>query len=282
MRFCLLVALDACFLVSPAIAQRAPAPLPSPEEVETRDLYTVAVGAALIPDYEGSDDYRLIPAAAIRARIDGIAVTTNGSWIYVDLIRKHGKFSFDAGPIAGLRFDKRHDADDKVVKLLPSLNTAIELGAFAGVSFRGLIDPYDALAVHLDALHDVGNAHKSTILSPNVSYSTPLSRKTYVSASASVDFVDSRYARYYFAISPEASFLTAGVLPPFSLGGGIKSWKTSLLVNQSITGDLMHGFSVFGEAGYSNLLGDFRRSPLVTQRGSATQWAGAVGLAYTW
>lgn len=282
MRFCLRIALGACLLTSPVTAQRAPAPLPSPEEVETRDMYTVGVGAAVIPDYEGSDDYRFLPAAAIRARINGISVTSNGSWVYVDLIRKSGKFSFDAGPIAGARLDKRHHVDDAVVKLLPSRNTAIELGAFGGVSFRGLFDPYDSLVVHLDTLHDVANAHKSTVLSPNVSYSTPLSSKTYVSLSASTDFVESRYARYYFGITPEESLLTAGVLPSFSPDGGIKSWNVSFLLDQSITGDLMHGFSIFGEAGHSRLLGDFRRSPLVTQRGNAAQWAGAVGVAYTW
>jgi outer membrane scaffolding protein for murein synthesis (MipA/OmpV family) len=33
---------------------------------------------------------------------------------------------------------------------------------------------------------------------------------------------------------------------------------------------------------YSRLVGDFKRSPIVAMRGSASQWLGAVGLAYTW
>jgi outer membrane protein len=56
----------------------------------------------------------------------------------------------------------------------------------------------------------------------------------------------------------------------------------SLLLNQSITGDLLGGFSIFGIGQYSRLVGDFKRSPIVSMRGSASQWLGAVGVAYTW
>ena len=62
----------------------------------------------------------------------------------------------------------------------------------------------------------------------------------------------------------------------------MKDWKAGLLVNQSVTGDLLGGLSVFATGQYSRLLGDFKRSPIVSQRGSANQWLGAVGLAYTW
>jgi outer membrane scaffolding protein for murein synthesis (MipA/OmpV family) len=138
------LALAASSISSPAIAQRAV--LPSPEQLQDRDMFTVGVGGAILPDYEGSDDYRIIPAAAIRAKISGISITTNGPYVFADLVPKHGKFSFDAGPIAGLRFDSRHHSDDEVVKLLPKRKTAFELGGFAGVSFRGVTNPYDSLA----------------------------------------------------------------------------------------------------------------------------------------
>jgi len=32
---------------------------------------------------------------------------------------------------------------------------------------------------------------------------------------------------------------------------------------------------------YSRLVGDFKQTPIVSQRGSASQWMGAIGLAYT-
>ena len=76
-----------------------------------------------------------------------------------------------------MRLDSIHHVDDPVVKLLPERRTAIEVGAFVGASFRGLTNPYDTLAVHVDVLHDIGNAHKSTLISPNFTFSTPVSHK---------------------------------------------------------------------------------------------------------
>jgi outer membrane scaffolding protein for murein synthesis (MipA/OmpV family) len=54
-----------------------------------------------------------------------------------------------------------------------------------------------------------------------------------------------------------------------------------LLVNHSLSGDLTHGISLFAAGGYSHLAGDFKDSPIVDLRGSASQWLGALGLAYT-
>ena len=281
------LALAACFISSPAFAQNQPAAgqLPSPDEVSKRDTVTVGIGPAVTPDYEGSDDYRIIPAAAIRGQVSGISFTTRGTYLYVNVIPKSGgKLDFDAGPIAGLRLNTRRHIKDDIVDLLPRRKRAFEVGGFVGVSAHGLTNPYDALAFRLDVTHDIGNAHKSTIVSPNVEFSTPLSRRTYASLNAGMEFVSNKFADYYFS-NPEIDSLSgsgAVLLPAFNASGGLKNWKVGMLLNQSITGDLLHGFSVFGLGQYSRLVGDFKRSPIVSQRGSASQWLGAVGVAYTW
>jgi outer membrane scaffolding protein for murein synthesis (MipA/OmpV family) len=284
MRHMISLALAGC-LASPALAQSAPADAqtPSPEDVARKDRVTIAVGGALIPDYEGANEHRLIPAVAVRGQVSGISFSTQGTYLYVDVIpRGSGKVDFDFGPIVGARLNRtKHHLKDDIVDLLPHLKTAIEVGGFAGISYHGLTNPYDTLSLHLDVVHDVANAHKSTTFSPAVDFSTPLSRTTYVSASVSAEFVGNKYADYYFSITPADSVLTGGVLPVFNAGGGMKDWKAGLLLNQSITGDLTHGLSIFGTGRYSRLLGDFKRSPIVSQRGSANQWVAAAGLAYT-
>ena len=279
---CLALAL-AC-ASSPALAQSVPAgsDLPSPEEVASRNTVTVGAGVGLTPDYEGSDDYRVIPAGAIRGRVGGISFSTRGLYLYVDLIPDSSKFGFDAGPIAGVRLNRTGHIKDDVIDLLPERDTAIELGGYAGVSFKGLTNPYDSLGFHLDVVHDVNGAHRSTVIMPNVDFSTPLSTTTYASLSAGAEFVSNKFADYYFSVSPAESALTGGELDTFDADGGMKNWKLSLLVNQSLSGNLLHGFSLFGIANYSHLVGDFKRSPIVSDRGSAGQWLVAAGLAYTW
>jgi len=280
------LALAVCCVSVPAFAQPGPAaaPMPSPQDVANRDTVTIAGGIGTVPDYVGSNDYRLIPVAAIRGQVSGFSFTTRGTYLYVDAIPHHGdaKVDFNVGPIAGLRLNRTSRVKDPVVKLLPRLNKAFEVGGFAGVSVHGLVDPYDTLAFRLDVLHDIGNAHKSTTFSPNVEFSTPLSRTTYVSASLGAEYVSNKFADYYFGITPADSLRTAGALPVFNPSGGMKDWKAGLLLNQSISGDLLGGLSIFGTAQYSRLVGDFKRSPIVSQRGSANQWLAGAGLAYTW
>jgi len=278
---CLLLA--AC-LASPALAQNPPAAgtMPTPEDVAKKDMVTVAAGAAIVPDYEGSDDYRIVPAGALRAKFSGLTFVTRGSYLFVDVVPGNAKFDFDAGPVVGVRFNSRRHIDDDIVKLLPNRKNAIEAGAFAGVSLHQLTNPYDTLSFRVDVLHDIGSAHKSTTFSPSVEFSTPVSRRTYVGANVSAEFVSNKFADYYYSISPADSVATGGVLAPFNASGGMKNWKAGLLVNQSITGDLLHGLSIYGLGQYSHLLGDFKRSPIVADRGSASQWIGSLGLAYTW
>lgn len=264
---------------APALAQSAGDPgLPDPNDQS--DNFTLAVGGAWIPDYEGSNDYEATPFAAIRGRVNGLSFSTRGTYLYLDLIRRPASgVDFDAGPIVGFRRERTGKVKDDFVTDLPERDTAIEIGGFAGATFHGLTNPYDQLSLRLDVTKDVGGAHKSTIVTPNIDFATPLSKTTFVGASLSADFVAGRYADYYYSIRP-AEGLIAG-LPAYEADGGMKNWKVSALVNQSITGDLTHGLSVFGATTYSRLVGDIADSPIVDGRGSKSQWQAILGLAYS-
>jgi outer membrane protein len=281
MRHLTCAALAAC-LASPALAQSAPSAeaLPSAADLANRDSFTLAVGAAVVPEFEGSRDYRIIPAGAVRGQYRGVSFMSRGAYLYVDVVPRAAKFDFDAGPVVGVRFGRKDNLKDPVVDLLPTRKTAIEVGAFAGLSLHGLTNPYDTLSFRVDVLHDVANAHKSTTYGPCVEFSTPLSRRTYASASVGAEFVSAKFNQYYFGITPAESLVSG--LPAYTPEGGMKNWKAGLLLSQSITGDLLGGLSVFGYGQYSRLVGDARRSPIVALRGSPNQWLGAAGLAYTW
>lgn len=274
----LLTAAALAALATPAFAQSAEAPLPDPNDQS--DTFTIGAGVGFVPDYEGSDDYRIIPAAAVRGRVGGISFFSRGTFLYADLIaRGDSKIELDAGPIVGLRFNRTGKIKDNAVDALPERDKAIEVGGFVGLTAHGLTNPYDALSFRLDVVKDVGGAHGSTIISPAIDFGTPLSRTFYVGASLSADWAGEDYADYYFSVSPSDA-LDSG-LAPFDADGGFKGWKLGLIANQSLTGDLTHGLSLFATGSYGKLSGDFKRSPIVSDRGSASQWMGAVGLGYT-
>ena len=272
------ISLAALIIAAPALAQSDPSALPDPDD--RSDSVTIGLGVGLIPDYEGSDDYRLIPAAAIRGQVSGIQFFTRSTYLYVDVIgRGDGPLQVDLGPIVGVRLNRTRKVKDDIVDLLPDRDTAIEVGGFAGLTYHGLTNPYDQLSVRVDVVKDVAGAHESTLVTPTIDFGTPLSRTFYISLSASAEWAGGGYADYYFSISP-ADALASG-LPVHDADGGFKSWRLGLLANHSLSGDLTRGWSLFGLGSYTRLTGDFRDSPIVSLRGSSSQWLAALGAAYS-
>jgi outer membrane scaffolding protein for murein synthesis (MipA/OmpV family) len=272
------IVVAALLATSPAWAQTTTGQLPDPNDQS--DSFTIGVGAGMIPDYEGSDDYEFIPVVGILGRYNGFNFYTRGTYLYVDFIRRgDSALEFDLGPIVGARLNRTGKVEDDRVDAMEERDTAFEVGGFAGVTYHGLTNPYDALSFHIDVTTDVSDAHGSTLITPTIDFGTPLSMTTYVGISASAEWAGDGYADYYYSIDPSDSL--ASTLPQFDADGGFKHWRIGLFANQSISGDLTHGWSIFGTGLYTKLSGDFADSPIVDEAGSSSQWFAALGVAYT-
>jgi MipA family protein len=266
-------------LAMPALAQNA---TPDPEAADDgRDTLTIGIGALVTPRYEGSDDYRIIPGGALRGRVSGLSFSTVGTALFTDVIpsAEQGKWKFVFGPVAHLTLNRssRKTVRDPQIVALGKIPVAVELGGHAGLSKTGVVtSAFDNLNFDVAVTHDVGSVHKSLIVTPSVSYGTPLSRRAYVGISASATHVGSGYAQRYFGVDAAQS-VTSG-LAVASPGAGFKDVSFGALANLSLTGDLRRGLSLFALGNGSRLLGEFGRSPIVRSR---TQWFGGLGLAYT-
>jgi outer membrane scaffolding protein for murein synthesis (MipA/OmpV family) len=276
-----LAALAACTAM-PALAQDPAAAPPAEDITEDRNSLTVGVGGAYRPSYEGSDDYTFGPIGALFGKIGGISFATRGTGLNVDLIsdRRDAPFSIEFGPVVYVRLDRTGGIKDARVRALGELDTAIELGASAGIAKNGVLHQYDSLGVRLQYQKDVTDTHDSSILSPSIEYSTPLSTRTYAQLSLSADRVGDGYARTYFSVTP-AGALASG-LPVYNADGGWKNWRTNLFLAQSITGELRKPkLSAFSILSYGRMLGDFKRSPIVSIAGDRDQFLALGGLSYT-
>ncbi|HYG46370.1 MAG TPA: MipA/OmpV family protein [Allosphingosinicella sp.] len=247
-----------------------------------RNSLTIGLGGAYIPSYEGSDDYILTPIGIAFGKVAGFGFATRGTALYVDLVpdKRDAPVDFDFGPVANVRLDRTNRIKDPQVRALGELDTAIELGAWAGLRKNGVLHEYDSLGARVAWQKDVTDTHDSSVITPAIEYSSPLSERTLVSFSLQAEHVGDGYARAYFSVTP-AGALASG-LPVHNADGGWKSWRTTLLLGQSITGDLRNPkLSLFGGVGYSRLLGDFARSPIVRIAGDRDQYFATLGLAYT-
>ena len=261
---------------APASAQEAAPPAPDDNNL------TIGVGAGYVPTYEGSDDYRLIPAGLIRGKVGGHSFFTRGLQLYVDAVPEKAGPGLDlaVGPVVGLRLNRTSSIKDVRVRALGDLNPAYEVGGFVGIGQTGVFtSDYDNLSVRVSYLTDVGNAHESHIISPAIEYGTPLSRQAFIGVSASAEFVGDGYADYYFDVTPAGS--VASGLATYDADGGFKSWSLTLAGAHSLTGDLLGGLGLFAVGSYTRLRGDFADSPIVSAAGSKHQWFTAIGLSYT-
>ncbi|MBS0505579.1 MAG: MipA/OmpV family protein [Proteobacteria bacterium] len=262
---------------APALAQTAT------NDPLAKRTVTVAVGAAYIPSYVGSDDYTLAPAVGARGNVGGFNFQFRATQLSVDLVRQSDPHAIDfqLGPVAGVNLNRTRSIKDAQVRALGKLDTAVELGGYVGIGKTGVItSDYDTLSASVTYVHDVASAHGSYRITPSLSYGTPLSRTAYVLVSGYADYVGKDYGDYYYSVSPAGS-VASGLAPYSARKSGMLGWGAVGLVNVSLTGDLTGGLSLVAGGGYYRVHGRYAASPIVSVAGDRDQWYGGAGLAYT-
>ena len=235
-RIAFLASAAALFAAAPALAQSAPAvPPPSNGALAAqldKDTITVGVGAAYLPDYDGSNDYRVVPAPLAVGSIKGHNFALIGNNASINLLKNTPGpvWNVEIGPVAFVNFNRTSNSsiDDPRVKLLPERSTAIELGGYIALSKTGLItSDYDKLTLSSSLRYDVTGNNKSYVFTPTLTYLTPLSLKAAVGLFAGGTYVGARYARYYYGVTAADS--RASGLPIYTPAttGTITRWVPS-------------------------------------------------------
>lgn len=270
--------LGAVLCAAPALAQDRPAGPPAealrPPE---GDRLTVGFGLGLAPDYEGSDDYKLQPGGIFQGRVSGIDFQMRGLNLYTDFVpdKAGSKTRLTLGPVVQVRPERNGDVRDSRVAALGTRKTAVELGLTAGIGRRGVLIPLASVNFDITYLHDVAGAHRSYVVTPAVSLSSPVSRRSFARIGLSADYVGKGYAATYFDVAP------GNTLPAYATrGAGWKSVSASLLYTHDLGGDPRKGLGAFALVNGKRLLGQFAASPIVRDAGSAGQVFAVAGLSY--
>lgn len=271
MRFAL--TLSALIFATPAAAQ-------SDDDSAGGNHVTVGVGVASVPRFDGAPAGSIEPAFGVQGSLRGVSFSLQETAFVVDIIRRDrplgGKFIL--GPVihATLNRTSNSRTRDPQIVALGKLGIAVEPGIQVGYSRNGIASNYDNLSFRVIYVHDVSGTYKSYMVTPTISYGTPLSKRAYLGVSVSADYVGRGYARTYFGVSPGQS--RASGLPVFDIGSGFKDVTISAIGLHSITGNLRHGLSVFVFGNYSKLISAIGDSPVTRNR---SQLSGAIGLAFT-
>jgi len=266
----------------PALAQESEGPPPSEHTtVYDGDWVTVGAGAVYAPSYDGSDDYVIFPVPMVMGQVGPVSIAPRAGGLALDFIPDPDEgVAFDLGVAVGLNSNRADKIKDPVVEAAGELDRAVEIGPSAGISIPGVLNPYDSLSFNLDARWDVAGAHEGMVMSPGISYFTPLSRGMAGALALSAEYVDDSYADYYYSVSPTQS--AASGLPLYHAEGGFTKAGATALLAVDLDGNLANGgISLFGVGGYSRMLGDAKRTPYTSLRGDADQFFAALGVGYT-
>lgn len=278
-------------LTAPAIAQDtqgAPTedpPLNMEETVFSGDYLSLGIGVAINPSYAGSDDYVLSVLPIMQGSLGGIGISPRAGGVTLDFTKDPAQgIGLDLGVAARLRSDRAVQISDDIVRQYGELDRAVEVGPSVGVFIPQLLNPFDRLSFETAVMFDVADAHGGMVVSPTVSYFTPLSRAVVVSLSLGAEWADEDFQDYYFRSDP-ANFIGTGPAPlaPFEPdGGGFTSAGANLLLGIDLDGDVTNGgLGLLIVTGYSRVLGNAADTPFTSVRGSRNQFLGAVGVGYT-
>ena len=238
-------------------AAQGAAPIPSPRRV------MLGAGAALAPDYEGSDDYGLVPAWNLRAgdlfhpetfvQISGLSLRSNL------LADDHFRIG-----VSGRYLEDYDDVDDRKVNDV-DVDETLLFGLTFGYDFqRG---PRNDAALELDAQYDILDANGG-VLTPRFRWRRPVAQRMALESTASATWASEDHMDNRFGIGGQDARRSG--LGRHDADAGFK--------NATLTGALSYqlnpSWSVTGIAAFTRMLGDAEDSPIVDDRGTPNQLVG--------
>jgi MipA family protein len=251
--------------------QAAPAvDVPTSEEStgaeRTGPVYTLGLGAAVAPDYEGSDDYKGVPLWNLRVGnlyhpdtyVHVLGTTLKSNFLPSD----HWRLG-----ISGRYIPERNDVDDNRVNELQNVDASGMLGVMGGYDF--IAGPQRDLGVMIDVKTDV-SSDNGTLATLQGFYNSVLGPRSRFGLSVDTTWADDNYMSSYFGVN--GSNAARSGLHQFHASEGLKD--AGVTVSYSYAFGERWGVTVLGR--YDRLLNDAADSPIVDDRGDPNQFI--VGL----
>jgi outer membrane scaffolding protein for murein synthesis (MipA/OmpV family) len=231
--------------------------------------FTVGAGPALVPDYEGSDDYEVAPLPIFRADKGPVNVSLFGNKLTANLI-PHDNWRF--GPLVQFRRERDNDVDNKRVGDMKDVDAALELGAQLGYDF---ILPGGTLGIEVEGAHDVNDEYNGWWVSPKIGFKTKFEEKWSFAMNGGMTFADDGFMKHYFGVGPKNRGNSQ--FPDYDADGGEKDFFFSAGLGYQCTKNW--GVGVVGQ--WKQLIGDADNDSPVVGVGSKQQYVAAAYVTYT-
>jgi MipA family protein len=247
---------------APAAAQgtsKAPAAAPASPDF-------LALGVALLPEFEGSSERSALPAVLGRITLGATSLRLRGAGLQWNVL--DGGSPWALGLVAKLRGARDEDVEDEVVRRLRPIDASAGLGVFAEYTWRSFTSPDDSLT----AGFEMTGGENGGLLQLNLAYGWQAGGRWRFSLGSEVALASRTYQGTYFGV--DADDAQRSGLPAYLAGSGVYSTALSLSATYSVSRDWL----LIGRVQAARLTGDAADSPIVTQRGSRNQSSVALAL----
>lgn len=237
-----------------------------PDDIDVADFdFRLGAGIGVVPDYEGSDNYRLriVPLIDVRYK-DRLSL--QGTKFRINVLQSG---AFKAGPLIAYRFG-RDEGRNRVLEGLGDVNGAMQVGAFAEIQTKS------DLLISADIRQALGNSQG---LQANLvlGHGIYRSERFALGVGIQLKWMSGRANRTNFGITDAQSAASLAGLDGFTPGGGVNHASLNLLGLYRISKTVR----LEGLLSYGRVLGDAADSPLVADVGNANQSIAGLGIRFS-
>jgi outer membrane protein len=232
--------------------------------VEGETATSAGLGFGIVPDYEGSSDYTVVPLPFLSMRFaNNMSILWVANKARADLVPSP---NWMAGPLVEY-IRSRADVDNNKVDRLKNVDAALMLGGFVGYRI-------DRFSFTLEAMQDVANGNEGTLVRLKGSYHMPIDEEWSALFIVYTTWADSDYMDAYFGIDSADSARSG--LHKYDADSGMKD--VGFVV--PVTYTPWEHWSFMGAVGYKRLVGDAEDSPVVDKAGDANQFLAGAFIIY--
>jgi outer membrane protein len=246
---------------------------PGPAYAEPEPTHwEIGAGAAVRPDYEGSEDYEFVPVGTFRVTLDREAFVeftgAKGSGRAAQLrVNVVSDALVQFGPVLEFRFG-RNDVDNNQVDAMNKIDPALELGGFFGFDEQGWFGGITVLA-------DISDSYNGVFADGTLGYRYSFPWVT-VGGDVVVTWGSDGYMETYFGVGSDDAGRSG--LDEYEADSDFKDVGGELFARVDIPG--IEGLGLMGVFAYNRLIKDAADSPIVEDVGSENQLFGGLMLVY--
>ncbi|GGP24652.1 MipA/OmpV family protein [Silvimonas amylolytica] len=233
----------------------------------------VGVGVGITTQCSGCKDTMVGAVPGVEYHGNGWLLEWYGPYAQIDFGEPGSHFRW--GPALSVKLG-RSDLDDPVLKRLPEINTTLEGGAFVGYELYQSGDIPYRVRLYANVLTNAGQVYDGVRGAFFSSVWVPASQRLLLGGGAGYAWASQSFMNTYYGIDEAAS--QASGLPMFTAHRGnqqVYGWLGGIY---KIDNHWAVGAAVIDQY----LIGSAGNSPIVTERGTASQLTYGVGVGYMW